>query len=230
MKKKVLTSLLILTLLIAKAPLDVFAVNNSNQTAPQNGNTELDGKIGEWDPGNSDQPDFNNPDLELEGNKPGSDEYFTISVTVPLAMEFTVLPNSQLAFGYFSSPEYKVKNNGSKNIAVKVQSFDVDTSIVKDTDEAPLHIERVVGADGKTQMELKLTAIDEDDKYNNKNVDLYRLSELNDSEKTLFNLTKNEVRKIKFSSERWELPWFESKKDSAKSAYLLGFEFSIENP
>lgn len=231
MKKKVLCSVLIFTLLIAKAPLCVFAANNNQTTPPSgSGNTELDGKIGEWDPGNQDQPNFDDSDLEIEGQKPGSGDYFTISVTVPTSMEFTVLPNSNLAFGYFYSPEYTIKNNGSKNITAKVRSFVVDTSVSNEADEAELYIEPVVGGNGKTQMELRLTAINEADKYNNKNIDLFTLNSLNDEEKTLFSLRKNEIKKVKFSSERWELPWFESDKKSAKSAYTLGLEFSIANP
>lgn len=231
MKKKIECLLLILTLLIAKAPLGVFATNNTPKTVPpsESGDTVLDGKIGEWDPGNLDQPDFNDQELEIEGSKPENGDYFTISVTVPVSMEFTVFPHSNMAFGYFYSPEYTIKNNGSKNITAKVKSFEVDNSVSIEEDEAQLHIEEVVGADGKTQMELKLTAIDEADKYNNKDIDLFRLSGISDEEKTLFNLEKNEIRKVKFSSKRWELPWFESDKGSAKSGYTLGLEFSISD-
>ncbi len=54
------------------------------------------------------------------------DDYYTISVTVPLNMEFYVLPNSQLAMGNFYSPTYTIKNNGSKNISVNISSFDME--------------------------------------------------------------------------------------------------------
>ena len=228
MKKKISCLLLILTLLIAKTPLNVLAVNNENQiTSPQgSSNTELDGKIGEWDPGNEDQPNFSE-DLEIEGNIPQSGEYFTISVTVPLEMEFIVLPSSQ-AFGYFSSAEYTVKNNGSKTITAKVKNFEADITVATEPNETPLYVEPV-GGDKRTQMELKLTAINEEDEYYSKHIDLYRLNNLTDSEKELFTLSKNETRRIKFSSEKWELPQYESNKDSAKSGYTLGLEFSISD-
>ena len=47
-------------------------------------------------------------------------------------MEFYVLPNSQLAFGSFYSPMYTIKNNGSKNISVSLDSFQIKDKIEDD--------------------------------------------------------------------------------------------------
>ena len=38
-------------------------------------------------------------------------------------MEFLVLHSSQLVFGKFISPMYTIKNNGSKNLSVSLDSF-----------------------------------------------------------------------------------------------------------
>ncbi|MCZ6913078.1 MAG: hypothetical protein O7C59_00070, partial [Rickettsia endosymbiont of Ixodes persulcatus] len=118
MNKKIKCLILACALFITIAPLNVFSETvNSDQS--KSGQVELDGKIGEWDPGNEDQPNFDEEGLEIEGEKPSEGEYFTISVTVPVNMEFTVFPHTNMAFGYFYSPEYTVKNNGSKEIDVK---------------------------------------------------------------------------------------------------------------
>lgn len=237
MKNKIKCLILIVALLITRSQLYVFSeTNNSgssnNQTniqgePAQNGTITLDGQIGEWDPTDDDTPDFDAQDLEVEGKLPREGSYYTISATVPLSMEFTVFPKRQSAFGDFYSPEYTITNNGSKTLEVKIKTFDRNTSTRTSNDEAPLHIEKVTGGDGKTQMELKLSVLA--NPYTSvKDIDLTKLSTLSDSDKTLYELTANESKNFKFSSERWELPWFESDKKSAMSNFTAGFEFSIK--
>ena len=69
---------------------------NGQTTPPQNeGNSSvtMDGAIGEWEPGNNNLPNFNigesTEKLEVE-NKPAEGQYFTISATVPLKMDFLI--------------------------------------------------------------------------------------------------------------------------------------------
>lgn len=237
MNNRIKCLILIIALFITKSQLYVFSQTNSNNTIQNitgrppdtpEGSVELDGQIGEWDPDGPDALDFNKEGLEIEGSKPTEGEYYTISVTVPLSMEFYVLPNSQLAFGSFYSPEYKITNNGSKNLEVKINSFSIDTTRTIASDETPLYIDKVKGGDGKTQMELKLSAIDSSNTANNKEIDLTEIETLQDNEKKLYELSKNETKKVKFSAERWELPQFESGKDKAISNFKAGFEFSIK--
>lgn len=209
---------------VFKAENKVKATTSNNKAKVQRENVELYGQIGEWNPNDLDSPQFGD---EVDGNKPNTGEYFTISVTVPLNMEFTVLPNSQSGFGYFSSPKYNIKNNGTKTIDVKVGSFTQSNTSSIDKDVTPLYVAPIVKGDKKTQMELKLSAID--NKTSNE-IDLYRLSDLNYQEKLLYKLRKNEIKEMKFSATHWELPWFESNKSSAVSNYTIGFEFSIASP
>lgn len=228
MKKNKLKYLIfILALFIANIPYYTFAeTTNNNATTPPN--TILEGEIGEWDPDMEDAPDFSEV-TDIEGSIPNEGEYFTISVTVPLDMEFVVLPNSQLAFGSFYSPEYTIKNNGTKTVVAKVSSFSMDNSGESDTN-TPLYIEKVVGGDGKTQMELGICAVENLDSTGEaKEVDLTELDTLSDEDRTLCELQTNEVKKVKFVSDNWELPQYESKKDTASSSYIVGFEFSIKN-
>ncbi|MBQ6819676.1 MAG: hypothetical protein IJO26_00085 [Clostridium sp.] len=229
MKKNKLKYLIfIIVLFIANIPITTFAeTTNNTTTIPQTGNTILDGEIGEWDPNMDDTPDFDQV-TDIEGSIPTEDEYFTISVTVPIDMEFYVLPNSQLVFGSFYSPEYTIKNNGSKTVVAKINSFSMDNSGESDTN-TPLYIEEVVGGDGKTQMELKMCAVENLDSIGKqKEVNLTELNTLSDEEKTLYELQTNEVKKVKFISEKWESPTYESKKDTASSSYTASFEFSIK--
>lgn len=234
---KIKCLILIVALFIARSQLYVFSQTNSNPDnthevpwGPPQGaekNVELDGQIGEWDPTDNDAPNFEEPNLEIDGNKPEQNDYYTISVTVPLNMEFYVLPNSQLPFGSFFSPEYEITNNGSKTLEVKINKFgEPDPKMKLASDETKLVVGKVNPGDGITQMELKLLAIDTLDKNNNKEIDL--TDENLSVNGKLYELTKNETKKLKFSAERWELPQMESNKDKAISNFTARFEFSIK--
>ena len=245
-KNKLKTLILMLTLCVATSTLNISkttsATSGENTTNPAN--TILDGEIGEWDPTIKDNPNIGDdekaPDFtigegsqitEIEGTIPNSSEYFTISVTVPVEMEFEVFPSSYLAFGSFFSPTYEIKNNGSKTVVAKIASFERDENEVLGANETPLYIEEVVGGDGRTQMELNIGTVHPIlQNQLTKEVSLIGLAELNDDERTLHVLEKNETGKIKFSSNRWEIPEYESKKKSAVSSYTAGFEFSIKEP
>lgn len=238
--KKIKCLILIVALFIARSQLYVFSEtktnsgessNNGNVTVtPQKeGTTILDGQIGEWDPTDNNAPNFNQEGLEIEGNKPVAGEYYTISVTVPLNMEFMVLQSSQLAFGSFFSPEYSITNNGSKTLDVKVKSFERDTKITIPSDKTELYVEKVKHGDKKVQMELKLSGIDSLGTGTNKDVDLTDVTSLSDEQRKLHELQKNETKKVKFSAEKWELPKSEGYDTDAISNFTAGLEFSIKD-
>lgn len=195
---------------------------------PEEHSTTLDGQIGEWDPNRFE-------DIEdIEGHIPQEDEYYTISVTVPLEMEFTVLKSSYSELGSFYSPTYKIKNNGTKTLDVRIKSFERVDTVVSEEDSDILHVEEVVHGDGKVQMELKIGTLK--DRYATSiskepfaPVDL--TENLQDSSKNLLcELTTNEAKLIKFDAERWEIPQYESveKKTKASSEFIAEFEFSIK--
>ena len=236
--KKIKCLILIVALFITRSQLYVFSATNSGESS-NNGNvtgtpqkdstTILDGQIGEWDPTDPNRPNFDDlGDGDIEGKKPIQGEYYTISVTVPVSMEFLVLPNSLLPFGYFYSPEYSITNNGSKTLDVRLNTFTRDNNTTLEDDETPLYIEKLDSSDQKTQMELRLSAIDNSNPSSNKDIDLTRITSLGISEKTLYELQKNETKKVKFSADRWELPQSVSGKDKATSNFTAGFEFSIK--
>lgn len=221
--------MLIYILFMINKSIYIFAdtKTNINGNPPQNSTTTLDGEIGEWDPTISDKPDFDNG-LEIEGNKPGNNDYVTISATVPISMEFMVLPSSYSEFGNFFSPNYTIENNGGKDIVVKLKTFTNDNSI-SNPDIAPLYVERLSGGDNKTQMELKLCSVSSTDwtKFD-KVIDLVEFGNLTDDDKVICELNSGETKVIKFDADRWEIPKYESKKENASSKFVLGLEISIK--
>lgn len=205
--------------------------NTNSPTNKNNSSTVLDGEIGEWDPTLDDNPDFNNPELdEIDGHIPTENEYYTISVTVPLNMEFMVLPNSQSAFGNFYSPVYTIKNNGSKNISVKINSFDREENTeIYDRNTVPLYVEELNSEDDRTQIELRMCAIEDLDTSmrRSKEIDLTKLQQLNSTAKELYVLSANEKKGVTFEAEEWELPKGISKNKKAVSNFNARFVFSI---
>ena len=236
--KKIKCLILIVALFIARSQLYVFSEINSGEssnngnvtvTPPKDSTTILDGQIGEWDPTDKTAPNFDDQNLEIEGNKPAQGQYYTISVTVPLNMEFMVLKNSHHAFGSFFSPEYSITNNGSKTLDVKVKSFERDTKTQIPSDKTELYVEKVVDCDKRVQMELKLSGIDSLCTGTNKDVDLTNVTALSDEQRKLHELQKNETKKVKFSAQKWELPKSEGYDKDAVSNFTAGLEFSIKD-
>lgn len=218
--------LIILIISINTTSLEVFAnPTNEGSRIYKNESTILDGEIGEWDPTLQDKPNFKQGNLEIDGKIPEKDEYYTISVTVPLKMEFFVVSSKHMSMGGFLSPLYTIKNNGSKKISVYLDSF--TTNGVEDKNTTPLYVEKL-SDDDRTQIELKMHGID--DLYwqsIEKTIDLTELDSLQHQDKKIYDLQANEVKGIKFDSDKWELPQNECGKEKALSNFSAGFTFSI---
>ncbi len=238
--KKLKSLILTMCFMIVVSTSNIYATNRaihyqtttSGTSSPPtaSGKTELDGKIGEWDPNDSEKPDFSGIDSsDMEGTIPNSGDYYTISVTVPLEMNFMVLPYTQNPFGAFISPEYALKNNGSKTVTAKVRGMQQNTSSISVPQDELLYVDEKTPGDHKTQIELVLSAIDGQTR---KDVNLYEFDTLTDDEKVLYDLRANEEKKIQFNSDAWELPNFEVGKDEVQSNFNLSLEFSIsdDNP
>ena len=206
---------------------NIPSIENTNSST-NNESTVLDGEIGEWNPELDDNPNFSDEKIEeIDGDIPKENEYYTISVTVPLNMEFFVLPNSQMAFGSFYSPMYTIKNNGTKNISVSLYSFEKENTIV-DEDSTQLYIETLNHEDDKTQMELKICGVEDlNTKAISKKIDLTKINTLSEDEKKLYVLGTNETKGIKFASDNWELPQYASNKRQAISNFTARFMFSV---
>lgn len=213
--------LTLLVIIINTSPLDVFANPPSEDDGVyKNKSTILDGEIGEWDPGISDKPNFNDTEVEVDGKLPEEGEYYTISVTVPLNMEFIALNYS------FYSPVYTIKNNGSKNISVKLSTFSrKKNTTLNDENTVPLYVEKVNRDDNRTQIELKMCTIEDlnNSVKVNKEIDLTNLTE----ETELYRLSANQKKGVTFDSKRWDIPKITSENGKATSDFICNFIVSI---
>lgn len=223
-------------------------------TPPENkgsNNVELEGGIGEWGPDkDSSLPNFNettgSEKLDVD-NKLEEGQYFTISATVPLNMEFLIKnenENGSSPNGKFITPYYKVINNGSHKLKVHFESFEYATSSTTKTsglvkeDLAPLYVvSQPEKNNGKVEMRLNLTYDRPSNSYL-KRIDLIPTnlptitSRLLKSKKTneemLGELDPNEQARLYYGSDLWETPKSENVEKGVEANFNLKLAFSIE--
>lgn len=214
-------------------------------------NVELEGGIGEWGPGKDDKlPNFNettgSEKLDVD-NALQKGQYFTISATVPLNMEFLIKnenENGSSPNGKFITPYYKVINNGSHKLKVHFESFEYATSSTTKTsglvkeDLAPLYVvSQPEKNNGKVEMRLNLTYDRPSNSYL-KRIDLIPTnlptitSRLLKSKKTneemLGELDPNEQARLYYGSDLWETPKSENVEKGVEANFNLKLAFSIE--
>ena len=225
---------------------------NGQTTPPQNqGNSSvtMDGAIGEWDPGNGNLPNFNIGEsaekLEVE-NKPAEGQYFTISATVPLKMDFLIKnenENGSSPNGKFITPYYKVTNNGSHTLNVHFESFEYGNNLsssrnTEETSEKLYVVQKPTRGNGRVEMRLNLTY---DRPFNSyfKKIDLIpsngtstisRLLNLRSgtTEEILGKLSPNEEARLYYGSDEWESPESERINKIVESDFNLKLAFSID--
>ena len=226
---------------------------NGQTTPPQNqGNSSvtMDGAIGEWDPGNGNLPNFNtgttgNEQFEVE-NAPREGQYFTISATVPLKMDFLIKnenENGSSPNGKFITPYYKVTNNGSHTLNVHFESFEYRNNLsssrnTEGTSEKLYVVQKPTRGNGKVEMRLNLTY---DRPFNSyfKKIDLIpsngtstisRLLNLRSgtTEEILGKLSPNEEARLYYGSDEWESPKSERINKIVESDFNLKLAFSID--
>lgn len=223
-------------------------------TPPENkgsNNVELEGGIGEWGPDkDSSLPNFNgatgSEKLDVD-NKLEEGQYFTISATVPLNMEFLIKnenENGSSPNGKFITPYYKVINNGSHKLKVHFESFEYAASSTTKTsglvkeDLAPLYVvSQPQKNNGKVEMRLNLTY----DRLSNsylKRVDLIPtnsptitsrlLKSSNSVAQELGELDPNEQARLYYGSDLWETPKSENVEKGVEANFNLKLAFSID--
>ena len=226
---------------------------NGQTTPPQNqGNSSvtMDGAIGEWEPGNGNLPNFNtgttgDEQLEVE-NAPREGQYFTISATVPLKMDFLIKnenENGSSPNGKFITPYYKVTNNGSHTLNVHFESFEYGNNLsssrnTEGTSEKLYVVQKPTRGNGKVEMRLNLTY---DRPFNSyfKKIDLIpsngtstisRLLNLRSgtTEEILGKLNANEEARLYYGSDEWESPESERINKIVESDFNLKLAFSID--
>ena len=212
---------------------------------------ELDGGIGEWGPDkDSSLPNFN----ETTGsektdvdNEPQKGQYFTISATVPLKMEFLIQnrnENGLSSEGKFITPYYKVTNNGSHKLKVHFESFEYATSSTTKTsglvkeDLAPLYVvSQPEKNNGKVEMRLNLTYDRPSNSYlkridliptNSPTITSRLLKSKKTNEEMLGELDPNEQARLYYGSDLWETPKSENVEKGVEANFNLKLAFSIE--
>lgn len=209
------------------------SVENIEQPGGNN-TTELDGAIGAWQPGNDELPNFDNiDDADIDGNKPIEGQYFTISATVPIQMEFLIKnenENGSSPNGKFITPYYNVKNNGSYPLSIVVESFeDVETNQSyngADVFGDKLYVSEPQSGNGRVEMKLHLTYDRISNSYLNK-VDLQNVNNQDEASRTLGIINSNEVARIYYGSELWETPKSEDVETGVASTFKLKLAFSL---
>lgn len=223
-------------------------------TPPENkgsNNVELEGGIGEWGPDkDSSLPNFNGTEgsekLDVD-NALQKGEYFTISATVPLNMEFLIKnenENGSSHNGKFITPYYKVINNGSHKLKVHFESFEYATSkttktsgLVKE-DLAQLYVvDTPTPNNNKVEMKLNLTYDRPSNSYlkridliptNSSTITSRLLKSSNSVEQELGELDPNEQARLYYGSDLWESPKSENVTKGVEANFNLKLAFSIE--
>lgn len=224
-------------------------------TPPENkgsNNVELEGGIGEWGPDkDSSLPNFNgatgSEKLDVD-NKLEEGQYFTISATVPLKMEFLIQnrnENGLSSEGKFITPYYKVTNNGSHKLKVHFESFEyanlktTKTSDLVKEDLAPLYVvSQPQKNNGKVEMKLNLTYDRPSNSYlkridlvpptNSPTITSRLLKSSNSVEQELGELDPNEQARLYYGSDLWETPKSENIEKGVEANFNLKLAFSIE--
>lgn len=224
-------------------------------TPPENkgsNNVELEGGIGEWGPDkDKNLPNFNGtegsekPDVD---NELQEGQYFTISATVPLNMEFLIKnenENGSSPNGKFITPYYKVINNGSHKLKVHFESFEYATSSTTKTSELITEkLERLYVVDNptpnnnKVEMKLNLTYDRPSNSYlkrinlvppeNSSTITSRLLKSSNSVEQELGELDPNEQARLYYGSDLWESPKSENVTKGVEANFNLKLAFSID--
>lgn len=215
-------------------------------------NVELEGGIGEWGPNKDNSlPNFNEAEssdkTEID-NKLQEGQYFTISATVPLKMEFLIQnrnENGLASEGKFITPYYKVTNNGSHKLKVHFESFEyansktTKTSDLVKEDLAPLYVvSQPQKNNGKVEMKLNLTYDRPSNSYlkridlvppeNSSTITSRLLKSSNSVEQELGELDPNEQARLYYGSDLWESPKSEGITKGVETNFNLKLAFSIE--
>lgn len=224
-------------------------------TPPENkgsNNVELEGGIGEWGPDkDSSLPNFNGtegsekPDVDNELQK---GEYFTISATVPLNMEFLIKnenENGSSPNGKFITPYYKVINNGSHKLKVHFESFEYATSSTTKTSgliteklEKLYVVDNPTPNNNKVEMKLNLTYDRPSNSYlkrinlvppeNSSTITSRLLKSSNSVAQELGELDPNEQARLYYGSDLWESPKSENVTKGVEANFNLKLAFSID--
>lgn len=225
-------------------------------TPPENkgsNNVELEGGIGEWGPDKDNKlPNFNGTEGSEKtdvDNEPQKDQYFTISATVPLNMEFLIKNKDEQYgnsyYGKFITPYYKVINNGSHKLNVHFESFEYANSkttktsgLIKEELDKLYVVNNPARGNKKVEMKLNLTYDRPSNSYlkridlvppeNSSTITSRLLKSKKTNEEILGELDPNEQARLYYGSDLWETPEMEGITKGVEANFNLKLAFSIE--
>lgn len=209
---------------------------------------ELDGGIGEWGPDkDKNLPNFNGTEKPDVDNALQEGQYFTISATVPLNMEFLIKnenENGSSPNGKFITPYYKVINNGSHKLKVHFESFEYATSSTTKTSgliteklEKLYVVDNPIPKNNMVEMKLNLTYDRPSNSYlkridliptNSSTITSRLLKSSNSVEQELGELDPNEQARLYYGSDLWESPKSENVTKGVEANFNLKLAFSID--
>ena len=187
--------------------------------------TELNGMIGPYDPTDPNYPEdpFYNFDGELEGDYPTADNYYTIAVTVPTNMEFTVLKKSDR--NIFYSPKYTIENRATRPIYVSVHSL-VQNPFDSTENFVPLYLRKPNPFNYDAEIELYLSLLNKNTLEKRRVLLLESFNEDRTSENSYLGVLKSRDKGVlTFESAEWD-----SLGRNAKTTFTLQLQFSLEEP
>lgn len=215
-------------------------------------NVELEGGIGEWGPDkDSSLPNFNettgSEKLDVD-NELEEGQYFTISATVPLNMEFLIKnenENGSSPNGKFITPYYKVINNGSHKLKVHFESFEYANSkttktsgLIKEELEKLYVVDNPTRGNKQVEMKLNLTYDRPSNSYlkrinlvpptNSPTITSRLLKSSNSVAQELGELDPNEQARLYYGSDLWESPKSEGINKGVEANFNLKLAFSID--
>ena len=211
---------------------------------------ELDGGIGEWGPDkDKNLPNFNGTEKPDVDNALQKGEYFTISATVPLNMEFLIKNKDEQYgnsyYGKFITPYYKVINNGSHKLNVHFESFEYANSkttktsgLIKEELDKLYVVNNPARGNKKVEMKLNLTYDRPSNSYlkridlvppeNSSTITSRLLKSKKTNEEILGELDPNEQARLYYGSDLWETPEMEGITKGVEANFNLKLAFSIE--
>lgn len=215
-------------------------VNSGTNTSSSTGDIELNGQIGPYDPTESDPdgPNFDKfQDDDLEGILPTKDNYYTIAVTVPTSLDFSVLEHEINVKGQFYSPKYTIKNNATRPIHISVGLVHNVIPTEGQDEYIPLYLEKPIEGDGKVQIDLNLSLTNlKTSAFHNVN-----LTNLKESDAQTFQqddshsnylgvLGLKEQGILHLNSDSWDRPLAEGLDKNAQVNFDIQLVFSLDDP
>ena len=214
-------------------------VNSGTNTNSSTGDIELNGQIGPYDPTESDPNDPNFDSFQgndLEGTLP-KDNYYTIAVTAPTALDFSVLEHKTNVKGQFYSPNYTIKNNATRPIHISVGLVHNVIPTEGQDEYIPLYLEKPIEGDGKVQIDLNLSLENlKTSAFHNVNLTNLKQSNAQTSQQDdshsnyLGVLGLKEQGILHLNSDSWDRPLAEGLDKNAQVNFDIQLVFSLDDP